>query len=121
MVFAVFLPVAALAAVGASRSRFEYDMLEIEPEGLKNVELARAIPRRYGITDQGAWLVAPSVERSRELKEELRELPGVGEVSAISDYLPAPEWVEPHGRKLEAFASRHVHQIQRPFIRTPPR
>ncbi len=101
-----FVALVVMSVLGALRVRFEYDMLELEPPGLKNVQLQREIPRRFGVTDQGAWLVAPTVRDSRRLKEELDDLPAVGEVSAISDLVPNPEWLPDHRRKLEEFRAR---------------
>jgi hypothetical protein len=82
---------------------FEYDFLNLEPKGLKSVELQREIPKRFGMSDHAAWVVAGSIEESRELKEKFKKKPIVGDVSAISDFIPPADRVETYNSKLLEF------------------
>ncbi|UCG87146.1 MAG: outer membrane lipoprotein-sorting protein [Gemmatimonadota bacterium] len=104
---AVFLAVSFAVVAGSAwavrHTAYEYDFLELEAKGLRSVELQREIPQRFGISDHSAWLVAPTVEQSRLLKEEFRRLPEVGEVNAISDFIPASDRLATYGPKLERF------------------
>jgi len=106
---AIFLAAAGVIVIGSvwamRHTAYEYDFLELEAKGLRSVELQREIPQRFGISDHSAWLVAETVERSRELKEEFRRLPEVGDVNAISDFIPASERMAAYGPKLEQFRS----------------
>jgi hypothetical protein len=92
------------ASIWAVRhTAYEYDFLELEAEGLRSVELQRQIPTRFGTSDHSAWLVVNSVERSRELKEEFRNLPEVGDVNAISDFVPSSARLAEYAPTLEQF------------------
>ncbi len=85
---------------------FEYDFLNLEPKGLKSVALQREIPKRFGMSDHAAWIVANSVEESRELKEKFRKQPLVGDVAAISDYLPPDERLTEYAHELKDFRQK---------------
>ncbi len=95
------------ASVWASRhTAFEYDFMELEAKGLRSVELQREIPERFGMSEHAAWLITDSVEESRALKEEFRDLPDVGGVDGISDYLVSGERLADYAPKLIAFRER---------------
>jgi predicted RND superfamily exporter protein len=92
------------ASVWALRhTAYEYDFLELEAEGLRSVELQREIPRRFGTSDHSTWLVTETVEQSRAFKEQFRKLPEVGDVNAISDFVPSPERLNAYAPRLEQF------------------
>ncbi len=97
---------------GMLHTEWEWDLLELEAEGLRSVELQREIPGRFGTSDHGAWVVTGSLEESRELKEEFRRLPDVGDVSALSDFVPPLERVEAYRPRLEAFRAGPL-QVER--------
>ncbi|KPJ92522.1 MAG: hypothetical protein AMS18_07220, partial [Gemmatimonas sp. SG8_17] len=103
----VFLGATAVvvaASIWAVRhTAYEYDFLELEAKGLRSVELQRQIPTRFGTSDHSAWLVTNSLESSRELKEELRNLPEVGDVNAISDFVPSSARLAEYAPRLEQF------------------
>ncbi|NIM52954.1 MAG: MMPL family transporter [Gemmatimonadales bacterium] len=103
----VFLAVAVLLVAGsiwaARHTAYEYDFLELEAEGLRSVELQREIPERFGTSDHSAWLMAETIEESRELDEQYRKVPEVGDVNTISDYIPSPARLASYAPKLEAF------------------
>jgi hypothetical protein len=75
------------------------------------VELQREIPERYGLADHAAWLITESVEGSRDVKERLREQPLVGDVVAISDYIPSKDRVEGYAADLTAFRE-HLKEVR---------
>lgn len=114
-----FLAVVGLVVAGSvwgmRHTAYEYDFLELEAKGLRSVELQREIPERFGISDHGAWLVIDDIEMSRGLKEELRRLPEVGEVNAISDYIPSAERLAVYGPKLEAFRNNVLTTARAPW------
>jgi len=103
----LFLAVAALIVAASSwavqHTGFEYDFLELEAKGLRSVELQHEIPRRFGMSEHAAWLITDSIEESRELKERFRDLPDVGGVNAISDYLVTEKRLAEYAPKLLAF------------------
>jgi len=95
--------VAVASGWAVKHTAYEYDFLELEAEGLRSVELQRQIPQRFGTSDHAAWVVTESVEESRNLKEDFRRLPEVGDVSAISDFLPSSERISNYAPKLDVF------------------
>jgi predicted RND superfamily exporter protein len=103
----LFLGGAVLISAGcvwaALQNEFEWDFLELEAKGLRSVELQREIPTRFGTSDHGAWLVTASVDESRALKERYRHVPTVGEVSAVSDFIPPEDRLAEYRPRLEAF------------------
>jgi predicted RND superfamily exporter protein len=111
----ITLAVAGAAILGISRIDFEYDFLELEAKGLRSVELQRQIPQRFGISDHAAWAVAGSVEESRTLKESMKNLTEVGEVAAISDYLPSGQRLAAYRPQLESFRAGPLARDLRPW------
>lgn len=103
LVLAIFVVLAGWSLWGAWHTAFEYDWLNLEPEGLISVALEREIPKRYGLSEHTAWTIAPSIEAARELKEKLRKLPVVGDVNAISDAVPPAARVEEYAPRLIAY------------------
>ena len=85
---------------------FEYDFLNLEPKGLKSIALQREIPKRFGMSDHAAWVVANTVEECRDLKEKFRKQPLVGDVASISDYLPSNERLSEYSPMLIEFGQQ---------------
>lgn len=96
---------------------YEYDFLELEAKGLRSVELQRQIPRRFGTSDHSAWIVTNSVEESRRLKQEFRKLPDVGDVNAISDFIPSATRLAEYGPKLDRFNKAMLARHDPPWRR----
>jgi predicted RND superfamily exporter protein len=109
------LVVAGAAILAITRIDYEYDFLELEAKGLRSVELQRQIPQRFGMSDHAAWVVAGSVEEGRALKESMRQLPEVGEVMAVSDYLPSEERLAAYRPQLESFRAGPLARNLRPW------
>jgi predicted RND superfamily exporter protein len=102
---AVVLPLFGLAVAAslwaAREIGFEYDFMELEPQDARSVQLQREIPERFGVSDQGGWVIDTSVDSARADAEALSHLPVVGGVETISDYIPAPERIERYRPRLE--------------------
>jgi len=105
-VIITFAVLIILSVIGAMNNSYLWDLYEMEPAGLRNVEIVRELPDRFGAADQGAWLILNTVEESRAMKDVLRDLPAVGDVSSISDLIPAPEWIAPNTELLERFRQK---------------
>jgi hypothetical protein len=103
---ALFVVVMGLSLWAGLRNEFELDWFELEPKGLENVRLQREIPERFGTMTEGAWIVVNSVEEARDMKDRLKDLSMVGEVTAISDYLPTEDRYSDYTPRLEAFRQR---------------
>jgi hypothetical protein len=115
----LFLGVSAVLLAGSwygmLHTDWEWDFLELEAKGLRSVELQREIPKRYGTSDHAAWVVASSLEETRKLKEDFRDLPAVGDVSALSDWVPPSERIVAYRSRLEEFRARALRARTRPW------
>jgi len=100
-VLIAFVLLAAFSVWAALNTAFEYDFMELEPQHEPAVQLQRILPKRFGTSDQAGWVVANSVEEARQLKEDLRDLPSIGQVLTISDFLPAPERLTDYETQLK--------------------
>ncbi|MFC1627814.1 RND family transporter [Gemmatimonadota bacterium] len=107
---ALVILILATSGWASRHTAFEYDFLELEAKGLRSVELQREIPERFGMSEHAAWLITDSIEESRALKEEFRNLPQVGGVDAISDYLVSAEQLADYTPKLIAFRDRTLNR-----------
>ena len=95
--------IAAFSIWGMKHIQFEYDWLNLEPKGLKSIQLQREIPDRFGMSDHASWIIAQSIEESRTLKKALKKKSLVGDVSAISDFIPSLERLEQYAPRLQDF------------------
>lgn len=107
----LFLIVMLLSGWAALKNEMLFDWLEMEPSGLKNIQLQREIPKRFGVTDQGALSVVDNVEQARKMVDEYKELPAVGDVSSLSDLLPAPQWIDSNRTRLSSY---RIHMMRTP-------
>ncbi|MBD3166412.1 MMPL family transporter [bacterium] len=103
IVLTLFVVVAGLSFWGATRTEFEFNFLNLEAKGLTSVELQYELPERFGTSDQVAWAVNGTIEEARDLKEQVREKPVVGDVQAISDFIPPPGRADAYRDRVEAF------------------
>jgi hypothetical protein len=101
--FALFLVVIGISLWTGLKNEYELDWLELEPKGLENVRLQREIPERFGSMSEGGWMIVDSIEEAREMKDALKNLSMVGEVSTISDLLPTEDRFERYADRLAAF------------------
>ncbi len=100
---AVTLIIVAFSIWAKQHIDFEYDFLNLEPKGLRSIQLQREIPDRFGMSDHAAWVVAGSVEESRTLRDQFKKKPLVGDVSSISDYIPPADRIKRYTPELLKF------------------
>lgn len=83
------LAVLTLAALpGLFRTRFNYNLLELQARGLESVKYEKLLIQA---SDESTWyaiLAAETLPEVKRLTEELKALPGVGKVESIQDFLP---------------------------------
>ncbi len=70
---------------------FDYNYMNMEPEGIPSVTLQDTVVEKFDLSMDFAYLVAESVEESRALGEQAKDLNTVASVEDISLYLPSPE------------------------------
>ncbi|MBD3236466.1 MAG: MMPL family transporter [Candidatus Eisenbacteria bacterium] len=118
IVLPLFLLLLGAAAWSVGTIGFEYDFMKLEPQDARSVQLQQEIPKRFGIAEQAGWLIHQDVDSARADAEALRDLAVVGEVSAISDYLPPAARLRRYRPQLEALrdsVQRHAVPATRPL------
>ena len=75
----------------ATKMEFDYNYLNMEPVGLKSIELQHLLEDKFDMTPDYALVTTSSIEESQAIAEEARKLKMIGFVSSISDYIPPLE------------------------------
>ncbi|GMQ80822.1 MAG: hypothetical protein BMS9Abin05_0251 [Rhodothermia bacterium] len=104
-VLATLFVVTVLMAYSAFTISFDYNYLNLEPVGLKSIELQDEIIDEFDITPDILLVTAASVEEARSISDQAKELKSVGLVMSISDYVPSSEQHErrlPYIRKIRS-------------------
>ncbi len=88
---------------------WEWNFLNLEPEGLRSVELQDEIIEKYRLSVSTAFVTASSVDESRKLRERLKEKNVVGDVSDISRWVSRSDYRESlsHIKKLASNLNRN--------------
>jgi len=84
------IPVTAFFAYQASRLKFDYNMLNIEPKGMPSVVLEETVLREFDLSPDYALVTAPSLDSARALTERAKRFRNIAQVESITEYLPAP-------------------------------
>ncbi len=87
-VLLVFIALTALAYPGFKKVGFNYNLLELQAEGLESVEYEHVL---INDSDESTWfavMTRPDLESVRTLIDELKQVPSVGRIESILDYLP---------------------------------
>ncbi|NQV16195.1 MMPL family transporter [bacterium] len=83
------LVITILLAFAGKKITFNHNMMDLEAEGLPSIMLQDTVQDKFDLSMDFAYLVAESVEESRELKKKAKELPSVASVDDISTFLPS--------------------------------
>ncbi len=86
--------VTALFGWAASGVTFDYNYLNMEPEGLESIKLQEHLIDELDMSSDYSLVVADSVEEARELAERSKKLTTTGLAESISDFIPAPAEIE---------------------------
>ncbi|MCD6441657.1 MAG: MMPL family transporter [Candidatus Marinimicrobia bacterium] len=82
--------VTALLSWSASKITFNYNYMDMEPEGIPSITLQDTVLDKFDLSMDFAYLVAESVEESRQLAEVARDYSSIAVVEDISLSLPSP-------------------------------
>ncbi len=85
------LVITVLMVWSALHITFDYNYMNMEPEGLPSITLQDTIMDKFDLAMDFAYLVGEDVEESRNLAEQAKALNSVASVEGISLYLPSPE------------------------------
>ncbi|MGD8779468.1 MAG: MMPL family transporter [Ignavibacteria bacterium] len=78
----------------AFQIKFDYNYLNMEPEGLTSIELQHIMEDEFNITPDFSVVTTSKVGESRRITEEAKDLKIVGMVTSISEYVPSSRQVE---------------------------
>ncbi|MGA7303795.1 MAG: outer membrane lipoprotein-sorting protein [Rhodothermales bacterium] len=90
-VLSVLVLVSAFLLYNALHITFDYNYLNMEPKGLRSIQLQDDVIDEFDVTPDMLLVTANSVEKSRTISESAKELKSVGMVTSISDFVPSPE------------------------------
>lgn len=107
----LFTTAAALAATAlltgsATRITFDYNYMNIEPKGIPSVVLQDTVLDKFDLSMEFAYLVAESVDESRQLAAAAKRYGSVALVEDISLYLPSIEEQQRKRRDIEQIRQR---------------
>ncbi len=85
----VVIVVSGLMFWGATRLRFDQNLLNIEAKGLESVELYDVMEERFNLSADGLVFAADSLAEAERVTHQLDEMPNVGGVESLALYLPS--------------------------------
>ncbi|RLC55378.1 MAG: multidrug RND transporter, partial [Candidatus Cloacimonadota bacterium] len=91
MTLSISFIITIILIFSASKIEFDYNYLNMEPAGLKSIELQHLLEDKFDMTPDYAMVTTSSVEESYKIAEEARKLKMIGFVSSISDFIPSKE------------------------------
>ena len=86
--------VTAFLVFTATKIRFDQNYMNLEPKGLPSIMLQDTVLEEFDLSMDYALILADSVEDSRRISEEARDLGSVAMTEDISLYLPSREQQE---------------------------
>lgn len=104
LVLSLVVAASAFLVYNATQLRFDYDFLNLEPEGMRSIVIQDSVISKFDLATDMVLVTTKSVEESRALAEKAKQFHKVGMVSSISDYIPSPADYE---QKLE-----YIHEIR---------
>ncbi len=97
------LSITLFMGLSAQHISFNYNYMDLEPEGIPSITLQDTVMDKFDLSMDFAYLVASSVEESRDLNKQAKDLPSVATVEDISAYLPS--------RAQQEKRTPHIHEI----------
>ncbi len=89
LTMAAMLVVTTLLALSAKHISFNYNYMDLEPEGIPSITLQDTVLDKFDLSMDFAYLVAESVGETRDLRERVKDLSTVATVDDISTYIPS--------------------------------
>ena len=90
----VLVVVTGFMIFNALHIEWDYNLMNMEPKGLKSVILQDRMIEKFGISPDFALVTASSVDESRRIAGEAKKLNIVGAVDNIADFIPSREQQE---------------------------
>lgn len=92
---ALALVLTGFFAFQASRARFDPNMMNLEPEGMKSALLYDTLERAFEFTPDFAMVAAGSIDESYAIAESAKGMPAFSMVENVADFVP------PRAKQLE--------------------
>ncbi len=85
------LIITILLAFSGKKITFNHNMMDMEAEGLPSIMLQDTVQDKFDLSMDLAYLVSESIEESRAVTAQAKDLPSVASVDDISTFLPSAE------------------------------
>lgn len=108
----IVLALTALLLITAFDVRFDYNYLNMEPEGLVTVAMEDSLLAAFKMSSDFAMITTSTVDEAREIAEKVKKVPSVGMVESISEFIPS--------REEQARRTEHIMKI-RDYLENPKR
>jgi hypothetical protein len=93
-VMVIFLALTLGGIFAGTQIQWEWNWMKLEPPNLRSIELQTEIVDRFKLSATPSLLTVKSVDESRRLRKEFRDLRVVGEVNDISMWVSRPDFPE---------------------------
>ena len=102
---------------GLFKVRFNYNLLELQARGLESVEYERTL---IEASDESTWyaiLTADNLKDAKRLTKTLEEMPSVGKVESILDFIPTKQALK---SAIYEEAAKELEHIPTDTLPSPP-
>ena len=83
------LALTVLTILRGKEVEFNYDFMSLEPPGLTSVAMQDSLIEKFNTSPDIVFVSANTVEQSRVIAEEAKDVPRIGLTSSISDFVPS--------------------------------
>ena len=90
-VIGIIVVITVLLGYSATQIKFNYDLLSLEPEGLKSIIIQDSMLVKYDMSPDIVMVTAESVEEARKITEKAKDVRKISVVSSISELIPSNE------------------------------
>ena len=101
-VLVVVVLLSAVAFPGLMKAGFNYNLLDLQAKGLESVEFEHKLINE---SDESTWfavMTRPDLESVKALTQQLKEIPSVGRIDSILNFLPESQKEKAHILRGEA-------------------
>ncbi len=106
IILVVFLAVTAFMFIKSRNIGWLYDFLELEPKGLRSVELYDEIIDEFGFSSSLSFTTTDSIEEARQLTKQFKKKQAIGQVESLSEIIRSDREQEDTASLLKDVRSR---------------
>ncbi len=115
-VFIILLLLTSFMGYMSLNIKFDTNLLNLEPVGLKSIELMERLVDKYDMSSDGFSVVVDSLDDVYEITEELKSIDGVFEVSSVEAILPKSELQKVRLNTINEYKSSFLEEV--PYVET---